>query len=1326
MNRFLARKRAKESYLNEGRESPSPASIHATLPKATKRWRRGRKDQIEQEPEIDLATILPSSDNFRTSLIMPNLSARFSMLREQDDPNSLLGKASDDNVLHPKRQSRLLDFGFTTTGLTDVAEDASMDYSRRPPFATSRQASYVSDDGYGFDIDSARNGNVMTRARPGESNTLFGGRQKVWKVPAGVANSARSPAASSDGRGVGRAVFDDDSSMSAFQKYRQQEREACLERKDKETENSAVEEEDQAAAADENLGQEVQRNHSLDVETEDLPEDLSHSPSPSSYDRAQSTASSTASVPSQARSSTAATSITSSATTPTNTASAPATVPAVPFLDRSLTKSKRLYEQNLDQHMYEQQASTLTRLNSIQRQGTLQRKLTNGQSSPPYLVHTRSAGAIHDKPTPGMVYAARTKIPPPPAPLLTTFGSVRRGMPPNSSPHLGYPQSPLSPTMSEDEDSGVLSSALEPGDRGKATAMGAFNRPQKQFDEQQYLERQKQLQQGREAPVQNNPVTVRFAQLSDVDRPESARDRAGSASSQRSQLRSGPKEHEPGKAFAVFQNAANQMRNGPGNEYQRPAMPDTHRTFFGNISASDSEEDDEIDVPDSEKATKPNYRNDCLGTGQGRFPSRLPAVSEHPALRSAPPPPVQEEEEEMPPVQPLRPVASSRTLKQPSSLATLTKEEESMVAPQVLILPDAPLNGIVHQHLRNPSNQSSVYPTEAPPMDEPPMPDLIKRPTRSTLDSENRVDSSYTNSNPWDLEDFDGYYYGERDSPSSSSPIDPVKPRILPLSSAPSKANMNYERASTVSRDSSMTNGTTWQSELKSQHTRDASTATQQEREAFANELAQRQKAIQENLRSITESHGRATSSQLSIAAPFKGFGILGSKSSRESIGMKEPSTKAIKMLGIAVGSFNASSLSINTQHDRNHTHDTLRKEGSGVPSHHPIHQPLSSTQPRALQQSEQDVKREWGQQRHRGDSVASSRDPSQARNGRSPQSSNPSRNRTRSNSEVSAGRARSRTGRYRDDLDKAMAEGTGSSAFAQHDMPSMVHQQPTPTPSPEMLQHQAPMLENNTSAQYGRARSNSRGACPSYFDSKIPYPIQTANGRLTSSNSSPAGLSPAAYGSTTGPSPRLSPLPSLHSSNTTPSFSAATTPVAPFVAPSAFPVPQSMIRSGSAPLLRKKTISKFDIGEPTLISSTSNVDTVDLPEGASLKNGMEDAPPIPPTNPRRRRTQKLLSAFSRNNSENKENEAQRERSNTIDGDQETGTKPVDLPLRNANAHHEKQQVHGEQSRRRPSDGLLRARSRSRGWEASPLAGAAASSFVANPERSLATDGAMF
>ena len=78
--------------------------------------------------------------------------------------------------------------------------------------------------------------------------------------------------------------------------------------------------------------------------------------------------------------------------------------------------------------------------------------------------------------------------------------------------------------------------------------------------------------------------------------------------------------------------------------------------------------------------------------------------------------------------------------------------------------------------------------------------------------------------------------------------------------------------------------------------------------------------------------------------------------------------------------------------------------------------------------------------------------------------------------------------------------------------------------------------------------------------------------------------------------------------------------------------MPQSYGRSNG--VLRKKTISKADISEPSLISFTSNVDTVDLPEGASLKNGMDEPPPVPPINPRRRATKGIFRLGPRKDSE--------------------------------------------------------------------------------------------
>lgn len=141
------------------------------------------------------------------------------------------------------------------------------------------------------------------------------------------------------------------------------------------------------------------------------------------------------------------------------------------------------------------------------------------------------------------------------------------------------------------------------------------------------------------------------------------------------------------------------------------------------------------------------------------------------------------------------------------------------------------------------------------------------------------------------------------------------------------------------------------------------------------------------------------------------------------------------------------------------------------------------------------------------------------------------------------------------------------------------------------------------------------------YFDAKNLHPIMTGSReRLGPGVPSPAP-SHGAYSPMLSASP-LSPAGSF-AHNMTPPLSGASTPLQTSFTPPP-PIPfSSTARQG---VLRKKTISKGDISEPTLISSTSNIDLVNLPEGASLKNGMDDAPPLPPMNPARRATKRILS----------------------------------------------------------------------------------------------------
>jgi hypothetical protein len=472
MNRFRTKKKAKEG--SEGIVRASTESVAPVVPapaiKSSKTFRRKKNQEPEPIPELDLSTALPSSDDFRTSLLMSGLSARFSMLREQDDPTSKIGKASDDSVLFPsKRQSRMNDFGFATHGLSDIAEVSSINGSIRPPFAyNGRVGSYHTADGYGTDDDSTYGGSIMNRAKPGEGNNLFGGRQKIYKIPVKASGPSKTLAEGGGAGMGGRALYGDDVSQSAFQRLRERERER--ERKEREeTEQHA-----QTSRAE--------------------------SPPLSGYNRNRETSSTTSSGgPSITRGSTAATSFTSQRTPSLSGTHIPVTsgTPAsgAQALDRTMTKGRRLYETGTDQHLQEQQTSAMSRIDILTRQRNL------GAQTPPLGVGSPTGAYPGDRWDRHQVTGKqsmpnmRTTSPPP-----NSFGAFDFGTKTNleTKPSYGLASPPLSPLMSESDEFGVL--AVQPNDRGKATALGTFSKPVQPYDENKYSQRMLQLQQGRATP----------------------------------------------------------------------------------------------------------------------------------------------------------------------------------------------------------------------------------------------------------------------------------------------------------------------------------------------------------------------------------------------------------------------------------------------------------------------------------------------------------------------------------------------------------------------------------------------------------------------------------------------------------------------------------------------------------------------------------------------------------------------------------------------------------------------------------------------------------
>ncbi|KAF1987164.1 hypothetical protein K402DRAFT_52400 [Aulographum hederae CBS 113979] len=1116
---------------NSSTSAPRPTNFFkATMNRFLTR-KKARKPEPEPKVELDLAAALPSSDNFRTSLLMPNLSARFSMLREQDDPNSKLGKASDDSVLQPRRQSRLYDFGFTGgNGLADIAEVSSVKSSIRRPFANERQDSVGSMEGYGTDDESV---SMMSRARPGEGNVLFGGRQKIYKIPIGASGSTKSfGAGSSRGGMVGRPVYEDDVSMSEFQRMRQEEQ-----KRERERERLALEQ---------------------NALSESPPKSSAYSPSLSGWSsRRRGTASSTTSNAPRSSTATVATSVASrerdASSIPVppapGIASSTPTPPLPSGLERSNTRTKRLYDQGLDRDLHDQQSSAMTRLNSIKQRGT-----NGGSVTPPY--RSQSRQGRHRAPS-----AFRTASPSP-APLESSRSNI-------DSAHNSPPVSPISDVG----EGNPLASAINPADRGKATALGAFNKPQK-FDEQQYLQRQMRMQQGRETP------TFRNESPSEESTPDANPLDFGFRNRSRS-TSSGQKPAPT--AFSVFQKAANQMKvedpePSPRTEISRPESRSNQYT--GHIPSS---------TPAAQSALYdgPHYvRRAALLPAPTRS-NIAPPVHEHPAFRSnSPMPPIgRYDEKTIKTTAPAAPERTDITSKEDDSELTLSRSNPG-------------LSTMVRQHMRTNSNVSSIYSVA------PPAPLAVHTKDVSSLHqqidsashSNTPAHSSLSHSNPWDLEDLDTGYQAEDRSRSSGSPTDQPGHRLKHAAS--SGAMSNYGRPSEDHSEE-----IPWQQQMKKAHSRGLSSETQAERDAFAEELVQRQRDIQEKLKKSESirSPSPTPTTKSNNALKVVG-GILRTKSSRDSISARHRDdsqhSKALKMLGLGGSSSNVSLSNMSrpgTSLDNRDDDRTGRMRNPRAPKY----------------------AQGAGYAESRGPSVEQSREPSGRR--RSPSAS--------------------RAGRYKDDLDKAMAEGTGSRTTIYTEPSPMIPDQPSPA-IPEQFQSKSASNSStdllsfftaNSQTTGPRMRSNSRPSAPGYLEKTLPNPqtsMPQSNFPFTPSSAmsrQPAGL----------PSPGVSPRPSpgpyspgfksslgststSYSANTTPPISNSSTPVHPY-----FPhhVPMRTL-SGAVITSRKKSINKADISEPKLISKTSHVDLVDLPAGASLQNGMneEDVPPVPPINPKRRR----------------------------------------------------------------------------------------------------------
>lgn len=583
MNRFRTKKRTKDDV-----SAPRP-SMDSETAGPFKLFGKKKLPDSDSKQNLDLDAALPASDDFRTSLLMTGLSARFSMLREQDDPHSKIGKASDDSVLFPKRQSRLMDFGYAS-GLQDIAEMESIKGST----LTRVNSSQGSEDN--------DNGNIMDRARPNDGNNLFGGRQKIYRLAAGAKTG-------NNGMG-GRILYDEDVAKSAFQKWRQTERERT----------------------------------SFD-------EDTLESDSAFDYNKKRATNSTTSSGMSAGRNSTAATSVASQVPSAKDV---PSIIPSsASSVERNFTRTRRLYEQGLTQDLQDQQSSAVSRMDTISK--THRSKATaDGVPVPSPASFTFGDRVLERRTilTKGSAPNLRSFTPPTPAASQQTPTEPVPKVSAEQRTNFGV-SPPLSPPISEADEQPIL--PIQPNDRGKATAMGVFNRPAQQYDDSKFAQRQQQMRKGRDVSDSQGYHGTRSSQ-------DASRSRSSS----------------------MHRTARDRLEVTP-NKTDRSGKKDYQATSF---------------FDDNDDTTTSSYSNLASSLGTGLSVER-PNDEDHPAFRkSALPTPLSLSS---------RASDDNSSIEERADMRFRMKEEPPEDSPTLGPGPAAGLSGMVRQHLRSDSNASSIY-----------------------------------------------------------------------------------------------------------------------------------------------------------------------------------------------------------------------------------------------------------------------------------------------------------------------------------------------------------------------------------------------------------------------------------------------------------------------------------------------------------------------------------------------------------------------------------------------------------------------------------------
>ena len=1199
----------------------------ATLPstKLSKSLKRKNKNakETEAKPDFDLTTALPDRNEFRTSLLMPNLSARFSMLREQDDPNTKIGKANDDSVLFPKRQSRLNLFAHNP--LTDIAEVSSIYSSFRPPFANDDRKNSIS-DGYLSDDGAS----IMGRTRPSEGNNLFGGRQKLYKIP--TASTKNLVDGENPVTGA-KHMYQNDVQLSLFQQLRQkarQEQEAEEERK---------------------------RQSSQPTDLDDS--ELANTPS-TTFSRNRGTTSSTHSGPSNRRTSTAATSLASeSPTTRQNT---------------SVSRQKS-FSTNDDQ------PSPSPKLNTA-GMASWRPPMPGAQKTAHRLSQSRSVANLNEKF--GRSNSVFTSAPahramsPLPIALNAGMAGLDFGLKDDlvrstSKAALHRATSPTAPLHNDDEDMVAYAQTVQPNDRGKATAMGLFKKPQQQFDEQQFSQRQLQMHGGRSSPlsgdsrpesrgspapvnssnyatssipeVQNNtrvdsgalsalpslPATsqaVRSGSLecsahrtSDPSRPRkqsSASTSAEAAANVKARVESLIR-RENAQLVATEQELPDPViDNGhPGvdNGRQRQMSEASEGTkaaatgtFFNNFDASEDEMEEPAHEAETQDSRPVSNVHPALRDGMNDFVFGAEVTGHKQSERqsgssdrSVPPPPVG---------------LTALPEVVPAFTYGLTPD-----SPTMGLTPGLGLSGLVRSHLRMDSDHSSIMPPSSPglaalqPYDRP-----RERSLASMTRSINPPES--LRSDPWELDRVQHAQPSPQIPPPAPSPTTVMSMRAQQMlgrammlkQQAANQAQQQAQGAIPEERHSDERTSP-WQEEIVSSHQRGESTETQKESQAFDDELAERRRRIQEGLRNAAEGEKRPRSPARHDIQnlPAQAFQALRHKTSKVAVPRAgEPQPKAMRMLGI--------NGPLRERISPRMPSETWREEEQ-VPQPDYMRQPQQHSPTMGV-----DFPSGRGTPAGRNQYSNSPEELNRpVLNSTTPSSREPRRDRAASSA---ADRSRSRVGKCPEDEGHPPFDPRGRPMNGQTRSPPQGERraasrgpqdqrapsrgaQDQRAPSRGAQDQRAPSRGSqdprtyvrSASAMSGKYRSNSRPPNQSYFDSRAQPPMMPNNIGVNPPRASPRPTpqSPMSSFHQTMNSPALdSALPSPALSNHNHNHNVTT------------PFPTGRI----TPTGRKRSVVKGMISEPTFISSTSSVPLVGLPQNGPAGG---PSPPIPSMNPRRR-----------------------------------------------------------------------------------------------------------